>query len=93
MLLHCDKISLEEGQAFLRQIRIQVVAYVNADTPVVDLYLPKPVAEDVYYASFSAVERPNLIMCDDLKLDKKLCDHSWYRRVNLSIFGVYVVDT
>ena len=42
---------------------------------------------------YSAVDQNNRRRCDDIKLEKKMGTHIWYKRVNLSIFGVSFVDT
>ena len=86
--------SLEEGQAILRQIWRQVNTYMNAEDHMVDLDIPQPLSVEIYYSIYSDIHRPNQrYRCDDLKLGKKLGNHDWDHRVNMSIFGVSVVDT
>ena len=64
----------------------------NSDDLMVDLGIPQPVEAYMYYATCTSVEQNNRRRCDDIKLEKNLGTHSWYGRVNLSIFGVYIVD-
>ena len=59
---------------------------------MVDLDIPQPLASDIYYATRSAIDQHNLIRYDDIKLEKKLGTHN-LDHVNLSVFGVSVVDT
>ena len=65
----------------------------NADAHMVGLDIPEPVSEDMYYATFSAFDQHSISRCNDLKLEKKLVNHSWDKSVNLIVFGVYIVDT
>ena len=60
-------ISLEEGQAVLRKIWHQVVAYMNSDIDMMDLDIPQPEAAEMYYATYSAVDHHNRIRCGDIK--------------------------
>ena len=60
-------VYLEEVQAIYRKRWSQVVKDVNSDTHMVYLYIPQPVAVDIYYTTYSAVDWHNK-MCDDLKL-------------------------
>ena len=55
------------------------------------LEIPQPLEAYIYYDICSATAWKNQRRLDYLKLEKKLGTHSWYQRVNLSIFGVSVV--
>ena len=66
---------------------------VNSDVHIVDLYIHKPVASDIYYDTKINVNWYNRRRCDNLKLEKNLSNHSLEKRVNLSIFGISVFDT
>ena len=59
---------------------------------MVELDIPKQVEADIYYDTYISVNRHNWISCDGLKLDMKFVTYSWYWHVNLSIFGVSVVE-
>ena len=41
----------------MRNIWRQFDAYVNVNYHMVDLDIPQPVAEDMYYATYSAIDR------------------------------------
>ena len=85
-------VSLEEGQNFLRQIWIQVISDINTDAHMVELDITKPVEEDIHYYTYISVEWYNRRSCDDIKSEKKLGTHCWYWCVNMSVFGVSVVE-
>ena len=57
------------------------------------LYTLQLLASDVYDDMFSAINCHNQIRCNNLKLEKNLVTHSLDQSVNLSMFGVAVVDT
>ena len=84
---------IKDGQAVLRQRQSQVIVYVNEDYQMVNLDIPKPLSSDIYYATWSAIYQNNKRKCNYIKLEKKLGTHSWDHQVNLSTFGVSVVDT
>ena len=60
---------------------------------MVDLYTPQLLALYIYYDIFSAINWNNQRRCINIKLYKKLGTHSLDESVNLSTFGVSVVDT
>ena len=60
---------------------------------MVDLEITQSAAEKLYYDKFSFVDRRNIRRCDNIKLERKLVNHSSSRRVYLSILGVSSVDT
>ena len=47
----------------------------------------------MYYATSSSINWKNRRKCDDIKLEMNSVSQSWEKRGNLSIFGVYVVET
>ena len=53
---------LEEVQAISRQIWCQVVADVNANIHMVDLDIPQTVTADMYYATFSAIDKEGMMI-------------------------------
>ena len=85
--------SLKEGEAVSRQRWRQVAVDVNADAQMVDLYTHQPVAEDIYYNTFSDVDRKNRRRCNYINSEKKLGTHNGNKCVILSIFGLSFVDT
>ena len=84
--------SLEEGQAFLRQIWIQIISDINTDAHMVELDITRPLVEDIYYDTYIFVEWDNRRSCDDIKSEKKLGTHCWDWCVIMSVFGVSVVN-
>ena len=81
---------LEKGLAFSRQRWHQVDVDVNSESQILMLDIPKPLEVDIYYTICSSMVRHNQISRNDLKLDRKLGNHSWDHHVILSILGVYV---
>ena len=59
----------------------------------VTLVVPQPAAAEIYYSACAAVDQHNRDRQDTLCIELKLKTHDWARRVNLSIFGMIVVDT
>ena len=60
---------------------------------MMDLDIPQPISAYIYYDTPSSTYGHNQRRCDDINLDKKLGTHSWDWRVNMIIFGIYVVNT
>ena len=58
-----------------------------------DLYTPQLLAPGIYYDIFSAINWHNQRRYNNIKLDNKLVTHILDQSVNLSIFGVSVVET
>ena len=53
---------LEEGQAVSRQRWCQVVADVNANIQMVDLDIPQTVTVEIYYATFSDIDKEGMMI-------------------------------
>ena len=53
---------LEEGKAVSRQRWCQVVADVNTNIQIVDLDIPQTVTADMYYATFSDIDKEGMII-------------------------------
>ena len=60
---------------------------------MVGLDTSQPLEVEIYYDICSSINWHNRRGYDDLKLEKKLGTHYWDHNVNMSIFGVSVVDT
>jgi len=56
------------------------------------LTVPQPLVVETYYHCCDQVDRHNHCRQDDLRLEHKLVTHDWSMRVNLSLFGMCVVD-
>jgi hypothetical protein len=53
---------------------------------------PNMIAE-IYYTTCAAIDKPNRLRQDDLRIEKKVETNDWSMRVNLSILSMIVVDT
>ncbi len=84
--------TLEQGEYYARMRWRQVDQTVNADAERVDLEIPQPLAAEVYYRACASVDRHNRSRQDDLMLERKLETKDWSVRVNLSLFGMCVID-
>ena len=85
--------SLAEGEAYVRQRWRQVDTSLDADAERVELKVPQPKACEVYYNTCASIDHHNRHRQATLKLETKLKTHEWDRRVNMSIFGMCIVDT
>jgi hypothetical protein len=71
----------------------QVDTSPDADPERVEINIAQPVAAEVYYSCCAMIDRHNRSRQDTLMLERKLGTWDWSTRVNLSIFGIIVVDT
>jgi hypothetical protein len=85
--------SLQEGAPYSRIRWRQVDTTANADAQRVELTIPQPLACEIYYDTCAQIDRHNRMRQDDLMLERKLGTMDWSHRVNLSIFGMCVVDS
>jgi hypothetical protein len=85
--------SLQEGAPYSRIRWRQVDTTANADATRVELTIPQPIACEIYYDTCAQIDRHNRMRQDDLMLERKLGTMDWSLRVNLSIFGMCVVDS
>jgi len=65
----------------------------NAEPELVEINLEQPAAVKVYYDTAAAIDRHNRQRQDDLELERVVKTEVWWKRVNLSIFAMCVVDT
>eukprot|EP00170_Pyropia_yezoensis_P004870 contig_19818_g4884 len=66
---------------------------VEDDAQRVALTVPIPEVAVVYYNCCSMIERNNRCRQEDLQLDHKLVTHDRSMRVNLSLLGIFIVDS
>jgi hypothetical protein len=85
--------SLQEGAPYSRIRWRQVDTTVNADATRVELTIPQPLACEIYYETCAQIDRHNRMRQDDLMLERKLGTMDWAMRVNLTLFGMCVVDS
>jgi hypothetical protein len=84
--------TLDQGEYYARTRWRQVDHTENADAERVDLKIPQPLAAEVYYRACASADRHNRSRQDDLMLERKLETKDWSVRVNLSLFGMCVID-
>jgi Transposase IS4 len=79
----------------ITRIRTQQVEDVesNADPERLLLTINQPKAASLYYSTCGKIDQHNRSRQDTLNLEKKLETKQWQRRVNMSIFGMVVVDS
>jgi hypothetical protein len=85
--------SLANGTA-INRMRWRQLANVesNADPERVQIIIPQPKAAEMYYSTCAKIDNHNRDRCDTLQLERKYKTNDWSMRVNLSIFGMIVVD-
>lgn len=82
------------GTSYVRKRWRQLTdVQLDEDPERVELEVPQPVASEVYYNTCGAIDQHNRCRQDDLNLEKKLQTKQWHLRINMSIFGMGVVDT
>jgi len=89
----CNGGTLQPTTPIYRNRWRQVDAARNAEPVNITLEIPQPHATEVYYSVCSMIDRSNRARQDDLEIERVLGTHNWATRVNLSIFGIEVVDT
>ena len=85
--------SLAAGRSYTRARWRQVVNNPFAPPEKINLTIEQPAIAEVYYDTCGAIDRRNRCCQDDLCIEKKVQTVNWSTRVNLSIFGMIVVDT
>jgi hypothetical protein len=58
-----------------------------------EITIHQPKAAALYYTTCGKIDQHNRCRQDTLNLEKKLETKEWHRRVNMSIFGMVVVDS
>jgi Transposase IS4 len=86
--------NLTAGSPISRQCVQQIEEVeTNADPERVHITLDVPKAAEIYYSTCGKIDQHNRCRQDTLNLEKKLETKEWHRRVNMSIFGMVVVDS
>jgi Transposase IS4 len=85
--------SLTAGDPYCRSRWRQVNKSPNAEPEKVTLQIPIPRAAELYYSCCGKIDQHNRDRQDTLGIERKLKTHDWSLRVNLTIFGMIVVDT
>lgn len=87
-------LSLKEGLPYVQDRWRQVNQEdPNADAERVELSVPQPKATATYYRSCAKIDQHNRHCQDTLNLENKLVVHDWSKRVNMTLFGMMVVDS
>jgi hypothetical protein len=84
--------SLNPGVPYNRFRWRQLDDTANADPERVELNVWQPKAAEVYYACCGKIDQHNRHRMDTLGMERKLGTTSWAMRVNMSVFGMIVVD-
>jgi hypothetical protein len=101
--VYCDRdrhyfisscLNLTAGTPISRQ-RVQQIEDIgtNVDPERVHMTIDVPKAAEIYYSTCGKIDQHNRCRQDTLNLEKKLETKEWNRRVNMSIFGMIVVDS
>jgi hypothetical protein len=85
--------SLAAGRAYTRARWRQIIQDRIAPPEKVNLTITQPEIAEIYYDTCGAIDRHNRCRQDDLCIEKKVQTINWSTRVNLSIFGMIVVDS
>jgi Transposase IS4 len=86
--------SLAAGPPCIRQRWTQVDRITpNAEPESLEITIAQPYACYLYYAACGRIDQHNRLRQASLKLETKLKTTMWNRRVNMSLFGMTVVDS
>ena len=84
--------SLAPGPMCVRKRWRQLDPTPNATPELVEVMVPQPSATSTYYSACAKIDQHNWLRQSSLMLETKLKTVQWWRRVNMSIFGMCVVD-
>ena len=85
--------SLLAGIPYVRDRWRQVDTTPNANAERVFVTVDQPKACEVYYSACGKIDQHNRHRQDSLNLEKKIQVRDWAKRVNISLFGMTIVDT
>ena len=84
--------SLQEGIPYVRDRWRKVSWESNADTERVSLTVPQPKVLEVYYRACGKIDHHTRHRQDTLNLENKVKVHNWSKLVNMTLFGMMIVD-
>ena len=85
--------SLANGAPCVRIRWRQTSQVLNADPDLMEVVVSQPLAASTYYKSCGKIDQHNSYRQSALMLETKLKTVMWNRRVNMSLFGMCVVDS
>jgi hypothetical protein len=89
----CSSLSAGVPITRIRTQQVEEVETNNADPQRLLLTIHQPKAAGLYYTMCGKIDQHNRCRQDTLNLEKKLETNEWHRRLNMSIFGIVVVDS
>jgi ribosomal protein L37AE/L43A len=84
--------SLAPGPKCVRKRWRQVDPTPNAEPEMVEVSVDQPSACHEYYSACARIDQHNKLRQSSLMLETKIKTTVWWRRVNMSLFGMCVVD-
>ena len=84
--------SLAPGPLCVRKRWRQLDPTPNAPPELVEVVVPQPAASHIYYSACGKIDQHNRLRQSSVMLETKLKTVVWWRRVNLSLFSMCVVD-
>ena len=84
--------SLNQGPPCIRKRWRQVDKTPNAPPDLVEVVVAQPEACSVYYSACGKIDQHNRYRQAALALERKLRTNVWWRRVNMSLFSMCIVD-
>ena len=84
--------SLEEGTTICRTRWTQTDKSVNAEPVRQERNIAQPKAAEMFYKAAGKIDQHNRHRQDSLRLERKLQTTDWSKRVNITIFGMIVID-
>jgi len=85
--------SLAMGPPCVRRRWRQTSRVLNDDPELVEVVVPQPEAASIYYKICGRIDQHNSYRQSALMLESKLKTVHWNRRVNMTLFGMCVVDS
>ena len=84
--------SLEEGTKISRMRWTQADKRLNAEPERQERNISQPKAAEMFYTAAGKIDQHNRHRQDSLRLERKLQTTDWSKRVNITLFGMTVVD-
>ena len=85
-------VSIDKGRPYIHPRWRKYYPAPNSDPNMVELTIPQPITADLYYSACGQIDRHNRCRQESLDISKRLGTKDWYKRLNLSVFAMNVVD-